>query len=84
MLLGSATRHSPVPDLASQLSIDLYMASDGKKDIRRGQIKSEGDRIFGLLSANIHDCEVLYDTDHCHDLIRRHLLNALKPLDKNR
>lgn len=63
---------------------DLWIQSEGRNDIRRGQIKSEGDRIFGFLSVNIHDCEALFDTRHCNDSIRRGLLDALKPLEENR
>lgn len=67
-------------DKASDSKSDLHPLWTKSSDIRRAQIKDEGNRIYGLLSANIHDFAALYDLkDQPKDVIREAVLLALKP-----
>lgn len=60
---------------------DLWKTSN---DLRRSQILSEGDRIYGLLSANIHDFGNVFAVKEVQqDVIRRAILLALQPEEEN-
>lgn len=60
---------------------DLWKTSN---DLRRSQILSEGDRIYGLLSANIHDFGNVFAVKEVQqDVIRRAILLELQPEEKN-
>lgn len=94
---GTSTQHQPQKltpqwqdfwkeawDKASENTSDLHTLWKNSNDIRRAQIKDEGNRIYGLLSANIHDFAALYDVeDQPQDVIRETILLALKPKNVN-